>query len=180
MNIINKLNFNKFDSNIICNDISYSYKELNIDIKKFGSIICDRSLVFIITENSYDCLVGYCGSLYNNSVVALINNSINKRMLNNILKRLNDKTNLHVLIVKPNINCSTRKIYRSINKYSKSSYKKINKFYFNKVNLAKSGNDLESVVFKLDKGDIGKCKNDKKKGTHGGYGYAGRQELTTK
>ena len=25
-----------------------------------------------------------------------------------------------------------------------------------------------------------KCKNDKKKGTHGGYGYAGRQELTTK
>ena len=67
---------------------------------------------------------------------------------NNILKRLNNKTNLYVLIVKPNINCSTRKIYKSINKYSKPSYKKINKFYFNKVNLAKSGNDLESVVFK--------------------------------
>tara|TARA_A100001011_G_scaffold53156_1_gene51490 strand:+ start:378 stop:1136 length:759 start_codon:yes stop_codon:yes gene_type:complete len=39
---------------------------------------------------------------------------------------------------------------------------------------------IETITFKLDKGDIGKCKNDKKKGTHGGYGYAGRQEVTTK
>jgi len=67
---------------------------------------------------------------------------------NNTLKRLNHKTNLHVLIVKPKINCSTREIYKSINKYSKFLYKKKNKFYFNKVNLAKSGNDLERVVFK--------------------------------
>ena len=67
---------------------------------------------------------------------------------NNTIKRLNNKTNLHVLIVKPNISCSTRKIYKTINKYSKSLYKKKKKFYFNKVNLAKSSNDLESVVFK--------------------------------
>ena len=37
---------------------------------------------------------------------------------------------------------------------------------------------LESVVFKLDKGEVGKCKNDKKDGTHGGFHYAGRQEIT--
>ena len=67
---------------------------------------------------------------------------------NNIIKRLNNKTNLHVLIVKPNISCSTRKIYNSVNKYSKSLYKKKNKFYFNKMNLAKSGNDLEIFVLK--------------------------------
>ena len=67
---------------------------------------------------------------------------------NNIIKRLNNKTNLHVLIVKPNINCSTRKIYNSVNKYSKSLYKKKNKFYFNKMYLSKSGNDLEIVVLK--------------------------------
>ena len=39
---------------------------------------------------------------------------------------------------------------------------------------------IETVTFKLDKGDVGKCKNDKKKGTHGDYDYAGRQEVTTK
>jgi len=49
-----------------------------------------------------------------------------------------------------------------------------------KKTYSKNEFKIESVVFKLDKGDIGKCKNDKKKGTHGGYGYAGRQELTTK
>ena len=37
---------------------------------------------------------------------------------------------------------------------------------------------LESVVFKLDKGDVGSCPTDKKAGTHGGYPYAGRQEIT--
>ena len=37
---------------------------------------------------------------------------------------------------------------------------------------------LESVVFKLDKGDIGSCPPDKKSGSHGGYPYAGRQEIT--
>ena len=39
---------------------------------------------------------------------------------------------------------------------------------------------LESVVFKLDKGDVGSCPADKKSGTHGGYPYAGRQEITHK
>ena len=37
---------------------------------------------------------------------------------------------------------------------------------------------LDSVVFKLDKGDVGSCPTDKKAGTHGGYPYAGRQEIT--
>jgi len=37
---------------------------------------------------------------------------------------------------------------------------------------------LESVIFKLDKGDVGSCPADKKSGTHGGYPYAGRQEIT--
>jgi len=37
---------------------------------------------------------------------------------------------------------------------------------------------LESVIFKLDKGDVGSCPTDKKSGTHGGYPYAGRQEIT--
>ena len=49
-----------------------------------------------------------------------------------------------------------------------------------KKNYNKNEFKIETVTFKLDKGDIGKCKNDKKKGTHGDYDYAGRQEVTTK
>ena len=32
--------------------------------------------------------------------------------------------------------------------------------------------------FKLDKGDVGSCPTDRKDGTHGGFHYAGRQEIT--
>ena len=35
---------------------------------------------------------------------------------------------------------------------------------------------LESVIFKLDKGDVGSCPTDKKPA--GGYPYSGRQEIT--
>ena len=47
-----------------------------------------------------------------------------------------------------------------------------------KKNYNKKEFKLESVVFKLDKGDVGSCPADKKSGTHGGYPYAGRQEIT--
>jgi len=47
-----------------------------------------------------------------------------------------------------------------------------------KKNYNKKEFKLESVVFKLDKGDVGSCPTDKKSGTHGGYPYAGRQEIT--
>ena len=47
-----------------------------------------------------------------------------------------------------------------------------------KKNYNKKEFKLESVIFKLDKGDIGSCPADKKSGTHGGYPYAGRQEIT--
>ncbi len=64
------------------------------------------------------------------------------------IKRLNNKINLHVLIVKPNISCDTEKIYKNVKKYLKSSYKMNSKSYFKTKNLAKSANGLESVVFK--------------------------------
>ena len=37
---------------------------------------------------------------------------------------------------------------------------------------------VDSAIFKLNKGDIGKCKSDKK--PTGGYKYSGRQEITHK
>ena len=47
-----------------------------------------------------------------------------------------------------------------------------------KKSYSKNEFKVESVIFKLDKGDIGKCKSDKKPA--GGYKYSGRQEITHK
>ena len=45
-----------------------------------------------------------------------------------------------------------------------------------KIKYNKKEFKLESVVFKLDKGDVGSCPTDKK--SAGGYPYSGRQEIT--
>ena len=47
-----------------------------------------------------------------------------------------------------------------------------------KKNYNKNSFKINSAVFKLDKGEIGKCKSDKK--PTGGYKYSGRQEITHK
>ena len=62
--------------------------------------------------------------------------------------RLNNKINLHVLIVKPNISCSTKQIYAKVKKYSKPSYVSNDKNLFKLNSLIKSSNDLENIVFK--------------------------------
>ena len=45
-----------------------------------------------------------------------------------------------------------------------------------KNSFNKSEFKVQNVVFKLDKGEVGKCKPDKK--PTGGYKYSGRQEIT--
>ena len=62
--------------------------------------------------------------------------------------RLKNKINFHVLIAKPNIDCSTKDIYANVRKYSKPLYNNKNKRFFKKSYLAESRNDLENVVFK--------------------------------
>ena len=47
-----------------------------------------------------------------------------------------------------------------------------------KKSYNKNSFKVKSAVFKLDKGEIGKCKSDKK--PTGGYKYSGRQEITHK
>jgi len=61
--------------------------------------------------------------------------------------RVDNKINFHVLIVKPNIGCSTKSIYAGVKKYSKSRYINKNKLFFKTSNLIQSNNDLENVVF---------------------------------
>ncbi len=66
---------------------------------------------------------------------------------NNKIIRLTNSINLYVLIIKPSISCSTKKIYNSVKKYSKSVYTKNSKFYLKTNNLVKLVNDLEGIVF---------------------------------
>ena len=61
---------------------------------------------------------------------------------------LDYKNNFYILIVKPNIDCSTKQIYAGVRKYSKSLYANKNKLFFKKNHLINSNNDLEHVVFK--------------------------------
>ena len=68
--------------------------------------------------------------------------------VNGKIGRLNKKINLHVLIVKPNIDYSTKYIYAKVKKYSKSIYTNKNKLFFTTRNLINSNNALENVVFK--------------------------------
>ena len=49
---------------------------------------------------------------------------------NGKIERINYKTNLHVLVAKPNINYSTRSIYLKVKNYSKPIYVSKNQFFF--------------------------------------------------
>ena len=68
--------------------------------------------------------------------------------VNGKIGRLSKKIKFHVLIVKPNIDCSTKYIYGKVKKYSKPIYTNKSKLFFTTRNLIKSNNALENVVFK--------------------------------
>ena len=65
---------------------------------------------------------------------------------NNNIKKLNFKTKIYVLLVKPNINYSTKTIYSKVKEYSKKEYKNNHDKYFTKSYLINSKNDLEKIV----------------------------------
>jgi len=62
--------------------------------------------------------------------------------------RLNNKINLHVLIVMPDFGCSTGDIFSRVKRFSKPLYFKENKSFFTIKSLIQSNNDLENIVFK--------------------------------
>jgi 4-diphosphocytidyl-2-C-methyl-D-erythritol kinase len=65
---------------------------------------------------------------------------------NKSIKKLDLKTKIHVLLVKPNIHYSTKFIYSKVKEYSKKQYKHNYKTYFTKNYLINSKNDLEKIV----------------------------------
>ena len=87
MNIFQDLANSNVKSYIYSNGSEYSYDQLVQDADVFSRFIINRSLVFIVANNSYDCLTGYVGLLRANTVVALINDSIHKSMFSDLLER---------------------------------------------------------------------------------------------
>ncbi len=55
----------------------------------------------------------------------------------------------HVLVVKPNFGCSTKRIYSKVKKFNISKFKNYNKKLFNYSELIKLSNDLELIAFKI-------------------------------
>ena len=70
----------------------------------------------------------------------------------NLVKRFKNKTNFYLLLVKPNIGCSTELAYRRNKKFSKKYGKKSIKNFKNlfSINeLKHDTNDLEGITFKM-------------------------------
>ena len=85
MNIFREITTNNDISYIHSHGNDYSYNILIQDADRFSSFTINRPLVFLLANNSYDCLTGYVGSLRANAVVALINDSIHESMWNDLV-----------------------------------------------------------------------------------------------
>ena len=85
MNFFRKIDYKNTSSSIICGNHSYSYKDLFHDINNFNFLIEEKSLVFIISENNYECVAAYSGVSYFDSVVLLLDQSIKQEALNNLI-----------------------------------------------------------------------------------------------
>jgi len=87
LTIFKNLSTNSSNLSFILEDEKrFSYNDLINDADQFGEKINERSLIFIITKNSYDCVAGYVGAVRVNAVVALINDTIHESMLKEIVK----------------------------------------------------------------------------------------------
>ncbi|OUX31806.1 MAG: hypothetical protein CBE24_04655 [bacterium TMED264] len=87
MNFFRKIDYENTSSSIICDNHIYSYKDLFYDIKNFNFLADQKSLVFIISENNYECLAAYSGVSYFDSVVLLLDQSIKQEALNNLINK---------------------------------------------------------------------------------------------
>ena len=87
MNFFKKIDYLNTSSSIICNNQTYSYKDLFHDINHFKFIANKKSLVFILSENNYECIAAYSGVSYFDSVVMLLDGSIKQEPLNNLINK---------------------------------------------------------------------------------------------
>ena len=66
---------------------------------------------------------------------------------NNTIKRFSKCPQFYTLLVRPNFGCSTKEIYSSVKKITKSKFNNPKKLMFNSEYLFKQENALERVVF---------------------------------
>ena len=85
-------------------------------------------------------LVGSDVVLGLNSTNCILNSS-------NKIKYFNNCKKIHVLIVKPNFGCSTKKIYSKVKKFTKPKFNKPSKNMFDLNYLKKMSNSLEQIAF---------------------------------
>ena len=85
MNFFRKIDYQNSSSNIICENQIYSYRDLFYDINKFNFLADKKSLVFILSENNYECVAAYSGVSYFDSVVLLLDRSIKEEALSTLI-----------------------------------------------------------------------------------------------
>ena len=66
---------------------------------------------------------------------------------NNKIKKFNNLPKYNVLLVKPNFGCSTKKIYSSVNKFTKPNFNNPKKQMFSPNYLVSQNNALERIAF---------------------------------
>jgi len=86
LKIFQKFVTNNNKSYVYSHGSYYTYDCLIQDADKFSSLAKNRPLVFIVANNTYDCLTGYVGLIRSDAVVALINDSIRESMLYGLVK----------------------------------------------------------------------------------------------
>ena len=72
---------------VIEDDKSFSYSDIIFSAKKLTTIIPKRSLVFLLGGNNYETLTSYIGLIRSKSVVAVLDKDIDKKNLENLIKK---------------------------------------------------------------------------------------------
>ncbi len=109
---------------------------LNFLTKKKLIKIHKKEMIELANSIGSDVILG----IYSKNIILQSNNSIKT---NSVKKRF------HILIVKPNYGCSTKKIYSKVKKFSKSRFNHPPRNMFNSKILREMKNDLEPIVFNM-------------------------------
>ena len=86
-------------------------------------------------------------SLIGSDVILGINPINSILSSNNMIKKFSKSPNFHVLLVRPNFGCSTKKIYSGVKKYTKPVFNNPKQNMFSLRFLLKQENALEKIAF---------------------------------
>ena len=86
-------------------------------------------------------------SLIGSDVILGINPINSIMSSNNMIKKFSKSLNFHILLVRPNFGCSTKKIYSGVKKYTKPVFNNPKQNMFSLRFLLKQENALEKIAF---------------------------------